>query len=130
MRLAIIATALLLLGATHGGAPASATPANDDATPLGAVSKDCTFKGKKMYGKVQIVKSFPDFKVQRVTSFPDLKVQKVTSFPDKCGKWQFVESFPDFKVQFVDSFPDFKIQYVDSFPDFKVQFVNSFPGVP
>lgn len=83
----------------------------------GSFSKaDCSFGGKKLYGKVQFVTSFPDIKVQVVSSFPDLKVQQVTSFPDKCGKWQKVSSFPDFKVQLVDSFPDVKIQYVSSFP--------------
>jgi hypothetical protein len=76
----------------------------------------CTFNGKKLYGKIQEVTSFPDVKVQVVTSFPDVKVQKVTSFPDKCGKWQMTTSFPDTKVQFVTSFPDVKIQYVTSFP--------------
>lgn len=76
----------------------------------------CTFNGKKLYGKIQEVSSFPDVKVQVVSSFPDVKVQKVTSFPDKCGKWQTVTSFPDTKVQFVTSFPDVKIQYVTSFP--------------
>ncbi len=76
----------------------------------------CTFKGKKLYGKIQIVTSFPDIKVQEVTSFPDLKVEKVTSFPDKCGKWQMVTSFPDTKIQLVTSFPDVKVQYVTSFP--------------
>ena len=73
----------------------------------------------KIYGKIQLVKSFPDYKVQVVDSFPDLKVQKVSSFPDKPGKWKIVNSFPDYKIQIVDSFPDFKIKYV-----------NSFPGVP
>ena len=83
----------------------------------GNVNKSsCSYKGKKLYGKVQVVTSFPDIKVQVVSSFPDLKVQKVTSFPSSCGKWQFVSSFPDFKVQFVSSFPDIKIQYVSSFP--------------
>lgn len=76
----------------------------------------CTFKGKKLYGKIQVVESFPDVKVQVVTSFPDLKVERVNSFPDKCGKWQMVTSFPDTKVQFVKSFPDVKVQYVTSFP--------------
>ena len=76
----------------------------------------CTFKGKKLYGKIQIVTSFPDIKVQEVTAFPDVKVQKVNSFPDKCGQWQIVTSFPDTKVQIVKSFPDVKVQYVDSFP--------------
>lgn len=70
----------------------------------------------KVYGKIQFVTSFPDYKVQIVTSFPDLKVQKVSAFPDAPGKWQIVESFPDFKIQIVESFPDFKVQYVESFP--------------
>ena len=81
-----------------------------------AVAPDCTWHGKKLYGKIKLVESFPDLKVQVVTSFPDLKVQTVTSFPTECGKWQFVEHFPDLKVQIVDSFPDVKIQYVTSFP--------------
>ncbi len=85
----------------------------------GKIGSDCIYNGIKLYGKVQIVTSFPDLKVQQVTSFPDLKVQVVTSFPDRCGKWQFVTSFPDFKIQ-----------YVTSFPDIKIEFVNSFPGVP
>jgi len=91
----------------------AASPALAD----GKIDKsNCTFKGKKLYGKIQVVTSFPDVKVQVVTSFPDVKVQNVTSFPDKCGKWQTVTSFPDTKVQFVTSFPDVKIQYVESFP--------------
>lgn len=76
----------------------------------------CTFKGKKLYGKVQVVKAFPDIKVQVVKAFPDLKVKEVKAFPDQCGKWQIVTAFPDVKVQFVDAFPDVKIQYVDAFP--------------
>lgn len=82
----------------------------------GNVDSACRVKGKRLYGKVKVVDSFPDIKVQVVRSFPDLKVKRVTSFPDSCGKWQFVDSFPDLKVQFVDAFPDIKIQYVDSFP--------------
>lgn len=80
------------------------------------VNSDCTFNGKKLYGKVQVVSSFPDIKVQVVSSFPDVKVQVVNSFPDSCGKWQFVNSFPDFKIQYVNSFPDIKIMMVNSFP--------------
>jgi hypothetical protein len=82
----------------------------------GKIGSDCTFNGKKLYGKVQVVSSFPDFKVKVVTSFQDLNVQKVSSFPSDCGKWQMTDSFPDFKVQIVDSFEDFSIKYVDSFP--------------
>ena len=82
----------------------------------GKVGSDCTFKGKKLFGKVQIVTSYPDIKVQVVSSYPDLKVKKVTSYPDKCGLWQIVDSYPDTKVQFVTSYPDIKIKYVDSYP--------------
>jgi len=70
----------------------------------------------QIYGKIQLVQSFPDYKVKVVDSFPDLKVQLVNSFPDKPGKWQIVNSFPDYKIQLVDSFPDFTIKYVNSFP--------------
>ena len=85
------------------------------ATAAGKLN-GCMLNGKTLFGKVQVVKSFPDFKIQVVKSFPDLKVQRVTSFPDACGKWQWVTSFPDFTVQYVDSFPDFTIEYVESFP--------------
>lgn len=76
----------------------------------------CKFKGKQLWGKIQVVTSFPDVKVQVVRAFPDVKVQKVKAFPDQCGKWQLVDAFPDTKVQFVDAFPDVKIEYVDAFP--------------
>jgi hypothetical protein len=82
----------------------------------GNVGPSCTFKGKKLFGKVQIVSAFPDIKVQVVSAFPDLKVHMVNAFPDSCGKWQAVTAFPDIKIQFVDAFPDVKIQYVDAFP--------------
>lgn len=81
-----------------------------------AVGSDCTYKGKKLYGRIKIVESFPDVKVKIVSSFADLKVKQVQSFPDRCGLWHVVDSFPDLKVQFVDSFPDVTIKYVDSFP--------------
>jgi hypothetical protein len=70
----------------------------------------------KIFGRIQVVDSFPDYKVKVVTSFPDLKVKKTDSFADGPGLWMFVESFPDFKIQFVDAFPDFTIEYVDAFP--------------
>lgn len=93
---------LWIIGSTH--------PVQAGSGPARAVDVS------KIFGKIQFVDSFPDYKVQVVSSFPDLKVQKVTSFPDGPGKWQVVDSFPDYKIQVVESFPDFKIQYVDSFP--------------
>lgn len=70
----------------------------------------------KVHGRIQYVKSFPDYKVQAVTSFPDLKVQIVESFPTSPGQWQIVDSFPDYKIEMVNSFPDFTVQFVSSFP--------------
>ena len=80
------------------------------------VGADCTYKGFKLYGKVQVVQSFPDLKVQVVESFPDLKVKHVEHFADSCGEWRYVENFPDLKIQYVNSFPDIKVKYVEHFP--------------
>ena len=91
-----------------------ASLADDDLNQVKATA--LTVDVLKIYGKIQIVNSFPDYKVQVVNSFPDLKVQVVNSFPDKPGKLQMVNSFPDYKIHIVNSFPDFKIQYVNSFP--------------
>jgi len=77
---------------------------------------NCSFKGYKLYGKIQFVDSFPDIKVQVVDSFADLEVKIVDSFADQCGEWQIVDSFPDVKVQIVNSFGDIKIKFVESFP--------------
>lgn len=76
----------------------------------------CAYDGHPLFGRVQVVDSFPDLKVQIVDSFADLHVEAVTSFPDKCGQWMFVDSFPDVKIQYVTSFPDVKIRMVTSFP--------------
>jgi hypothetical protein len=70
----------------------------------------------KIHGRIQFVKSFPDYKVQAVNSFPDLRVEIVKSFPDSPGKWEIVNSFPDYKIEMVDSFPDFTVEFVNSFP--------------
>jgi len=86
------------------------------ALAAGKIGKDCTFKGRKLFGKVKVVDAFPDLKVQIVDAFPDLKVQKVDTFPEKCGQWKMVDTFPDLKIQFVSAFPDIKIKYVTSFP--------------
>jgi hypothetical protein len=100
----------------------SLLPATPDATSdtgpaqCGRIKCDCTYKGKKLWGKVQYVDSFPDFKV-KISSFPDLNVHE-TSFATRCGEWEKVTAFGDFKVQIVDFFEDFDIAY------------SSFPGIP
>jgi hypothetical protein len=83
-----------------GGAPGDAASKTGEK-----IGGDCSFKGKKLYGKIKVV-----------TAFPDLKVQVVDAFPDKCGKWKMVDAFPDVKVQMVTAFPDLKIQFVEAFP--------------
>ena len=47
--------------------------------PLHAADIDtsaCTFKGKKLYGKIQIVASFPDIKVRKSPRSPMSKCRK------------------------------------------------------
>jgi hypothetical protein len=104
----LIAWRILALAAQLTATPMAGRPVVDKAS--------CTFKGHKLYGRIQVVTAFPDVKVQVVDAFPDLRVQKVDAFPDKCGRWQLVTAFPDTKVQMVTAFPDVKVQMVTSFP--------------
>jgi len=76
----------------------------------------CSFHGKKLYGKIQIVADHGDVTVQEVAAFPDLKMKPVAAYPDRCGLWQLVEAGADTKVQFVSAFPDVRIQRVSAFP--------------
>ena len=76
----------------------------------------CSFRDKRLFGKVKVVESFPDVRVKVVKSFPDLKVKMVDSFADECGEWQRVDNFADFTIQYVESFPDIEISMVTSFP--------------
>ena len=78
------------------------------ATPAqfgGKVGKDCTFKGKRLWGNIKIVENFPDIRVKIIRNFPDLRVKKVTSFPSRCGEWKIVNNLPDIRVQYVNIFP-------------------------
>lgn len=70
----------------------------------------------EIYGRIQIVDHFPDYKVKIVDHFPDLRVQIVDHFPDSPGKWKIVDHFPDYKIKWVDHFEDFKIKKVEHFP--------------
>jgi hypothetical protein len=95
--------------------PPPDTGAVDAPADCGHIKCDCTFNGKKLYGKYKVVDAFGDFKVREVTAFADLDVQKVDAFADSCGQWQ-LDDFPDFTVEIVDAFEDFSIRYVDAFP--------------
>jgi hypothetical protein len=96
----------------------SSANSNSSSSGLGSSSKfaNCMYKGKKLYGRIQVVNYLPDIKVQVVDYLADLKVQKVDYLPTSCGKWQFVDYLPDLKVQFVDYLADLKIQYVSYLP--------------
>ena len=100
---------LLVVAPPH--TPAAPGPASE-ATPAALDTLDLS----KIYGRIQIVEHFPDYKVKIVEHFPDLKVQVVEHFPNAAGNWQIVENFPDYKIQFVENFPDFTIKYVEHFP--------------
>jgi hypothetical protein len=53
----------------------------------------------RIYGKIQFVESFADYKVQVVENFPDLKVKIVDNFPNSPGTWQIVTNFPDYTTR-------------------------------
>jgi hypothetical protein len=90
----------------------------DAGMSTGLDKVNCTFNGKKLYGQVKYVTSFPDVRVKVVTALPTLRVEKVSSLANRCGEWEEVTSLPDLKVQEVTSFPDLTIEYVTSFPGF------------
>ncbi|WP_338766217.1 hypothetical protein WAF17_03340 [Bernardetia sp. ABR2-2B] len=48
----------------------------------------------RIYGKIQFVDNFADYKVQVVDNFADIDVQIVDNFADSAGKWQIVDNFP------------------------------------
>lgn len=73
---------------------------------------NCSYGGKKLYGKVQIVENFPDVEVKVVSANADLMVKQVQIFPSRCGEWQIVNALPDLRVKFVENSPDFTVQFV------------------
>ncbi|HEX2657946.1 MAG TPA: hypothetical protein VHU40_06725 [Polyangia bacterium] len=105
----VMATAIVAVGA--------GTQAEVAARGKGGIvdKGTCSFRGKKLYGKIQIVSDHADVTVQEVGAFPDLKMKQVPAFPDRCGLWQLVESGADTKIQFVSAFPDVRIQRVAAF---------------
>lgn len=78
------------------------------------ISGDCTFKGKKLYGKVRIVNYGEDIKVRIVNYNSDIKIRYVDYSPSSCGKWQKVNYGEDIKVRFVDSGQDIKVEIVNN----------------
>jgi hypothetical protein len=79
----------------------------------------CTFKGKKLYGKVKVVSFNADLKVKVVRAgfLSNLRVQKVGFGASKCGQWEMVTSGPaDLTVQEVNALADLEVEYVKDFP--------------
>lgn len=89
-----------------------APPKTDGKIPITATELDLS----KIYGRIQIVDHFADYKVKIVESFGDLKVKIVESNANAPGKWIMVNSRPDFKIKIVNSFADFTIRYVERSP--------------
>ena len=113
--LRVFGVVLVLLALATVAVPSHA-PAAYPFTNAETTATSDTLDLSRIYGRIQYVEHFPDYKVQVVEHFPDLRVQVVEHFPDGPGKWEVVEHFPDYKIQIVEHFPDFKIKYVDHFP--------------
>ena len=71
----------------------------------------CTYKGKKIYGKVKVVNYSADFKVRIVDYSEDISIIKTDREPSNCGEWKFVDYSEDFKIQIVTYGEDFTIRY-------------------
>ncbi len=97
---------------------AALTTGSDGTARPSKISAECTFRGHRLYGKIQIVERHADLKVRVVERFADLKVQLVERFPKRCGQWQLVERFADTKVRLVQRHPDVTIRYVERFPGY------------
>lgn len=97
---AVVAASLTQFGGAVSSAPGAATKPD--------VSK--------IFGKIQYVTAFADYKVEVVTALEDLRVQEVTALPNAAGKWQIVTALPDFKIQKVTALADFKIRFVTALP--------------
>jgi hypothetical protein len=69
----------------------------------------------RIYGRIQYVEEFPDYRVEVVDSMADLEVAEVVSLANSPGLWQVVDSFPDYRIQIVEAFADFKIRFVNAF---------------
>jgi len=80
---------------------------------LGLNKLACAFKGKNLYGNVQIVDYGQDFNVQIVDYGQDLKVKEVEYGATSCGLWKIVSYGAAFKIKLVDYGADFKIKIVD-----------------
>ncbi|MGH1386346.1 hypothetical protein [Kordia sp.] len=88
------------------------------AAALPSQKDDCTFKGKKLYGKIKFVEyaSNADIKIKIVNNFQDLKVKLVDNYADDCGEWQVVEYGEDLKVYVAESYADIKVKFVTNYP--------------
>lgn len=113
----LVAAAFALAACNVAAGEPAVAPDDPGAEPADAkIGADCTFHGKALHGRVQVVDHFADFQVHVVDHFADLNVQWVDHFPDGCGQWQKVDHFPDFTITYVDHFADLDIANVDHFP--------------
>jgi hypothetical protein len=77
------------------------------------IQPDCTFKGKKLQGKIRIVTANEDIRVRVVNANENFRVYlNPVTWQERCGEWHFVETNEDFRIRFVDANEDFRIRYV------------------
>lgn len=96
---------------------ASEKSSQQDYDPQHPITNDCMCKGKKLQGRVKVVKynESHDFNVKlKKYGLGDLKVERVTYPSHRCGEWYFVESGQDFTIMFVETGEDFSINYVNA----------------
>jgi len=63
----------------------------------------------KIYGKIRIVKRFPDYKIKIVETDADLEVDLVASCCYSPGKWKLVSGHGDYLLKVVKANPDFTV---------------------
>jgi hypothetical protein len=81
------------------------------------ISSDCSFKGKKLYGRVRIVEANEDIRVRVVTANEEFRVfLNPITWQDRCGEWHYVTANENLKIRFVEANEDFRIRFVGANP--------------
>jgi len=67
----------------------------------------------RIFGKIRIVKRFPDYTIQIVETGADLEVELVETCCYAPGKWKLVSGHGDYNVKLVTANPDFTVSCKD-----------------
>jgi hypothetical protein len=77
------------------------------SNPIGS---DCSFNGKKLYGRVRIVNAGEDVKVRIVNAGENLRVEFSSIEYSQCGRWFFSQSGENVKIRFVEAGEDITVR--------------------